>query len=86
MVTNIDLTRGMNELSSAIQQFEHIQEQIKTLNQITEQNASSTEAILHSVEDENKMLEMMTTTTDHIQALSVILKSLVTNNTLESTK
>ncbi len=84
-VTNMDLTRGMNELSSAIQQFEHIQAQIETLNHITEQNASSTEAILHSIEDENKLLEMMTTTTDHIQGLSVILKSLVTNNTLKST-
>ncbi len=82
----MDLTRGMNELSSAIKQFEHIEEQIEKLNQITEQNASSTGAILHSVEDENKMLERMTTTTDHIQELSVILKSLVTNNTLNASK
>ncbi|WP_107951581.1 methyl-accepting chemotaxis protein [Lysinibacillus parviboronicapiens] len=85
-LTNMDLTRGMNELSSAIKQFEHIEEQIEKLNQITEQNASSTGAILHSVEDENKMLERMTTTTDHIQELSVILKSLVTNNTLNASK
>ncbi|MFJ7731635.1 methyl-accepting chemotaxis protein [Lysinibacillus sp. NPDC097231] len=76
--TNTDLTRGMNELSSAISQFESIQAQIEKLNEMTEQNATSTGEILHSVEDENNMLETMTNTTNRIQELSDKLKSLVT--------
>ncbi|MFJ5766472.1 methyl-accepting chemotaxis protein [Lysinibacillus sp. NPDC093210] len=80
--TNTDLTSGMNELSSAIQQFEKIQQQIEKLNEMTEENAASTGEILLSVEDEHQMLEMMTTTTDQIQKLSIRLKSLVTNEQL----
>ncbi|KOS68523.1 hypothetical protein AEA09_08140 [Lysinibacillus contaminans] len=76
--TNTDLTRGMGELSTAIGQFEQIQTQIEKLNQMTEQNATSTGNILQSIEDENNMLETMIATTDHIQALSVTLKSLTT--------
>lgn len=76
-MANIDLTRGMNELSSAISQFETIQVQIEKLNDMTEQNATSTGEIVHSVEDENNMLEMMTNTTSRIQELSNTLKSLV---------
>lgn len=75
--TNTDLTRGMHELSSAISQFEVIQKQIEKLNHMTEQNAASTGAILHSVEDENQLLVSMTDTTNHIQALSNTLKALV---------
>jgi methyl-accepting chemotaxis protein len=76
-MANVDLTRGMNELSSAISQFETIQVQIEKLNDMTEQNATSTGEIVHSVEDENNMLEMMTNTTSRIQELSNTLKSLV---------
>lgn len=75
--TNADLTRGMHELSSAISQFEAIQMQIERLNEMTEHNAASTEDILRSVEDENQLLMMMTTTTNRIEALSNTLKSLV---------
>jgi len=82
--TNIDLTRGMNELSSAISQFETIQFQIEKLNDMTEQNATSTGEIVHSVEDEHTMLEMMTNTTSRIQELSDTLKSLVMKNGSES--
>ncbi|MFJ6210647.1 methyl-accepting chemotaxis protein [Lysinibacillus sp. NPDC092081] len=81
---NIDLTRGMNELSSAITQFGTIQVQIEKLNDMTEQNATSTGEIVHSVEDENNMLEMMTNTTSRIQELSNTLKSLVMKNETES--
>lgn len=77
--TNTDLTRGMGELRTAIGQFEQIQTQIEKLNQMTGQNAISTGNILQSVEDENNMLETMITATDHIQELSVTLKSLVAN-------
>jgi len=75
--TNTDLTRGMHELSSAISQFETIQIQIEKLNKMTEQNATSTGDILHSVEDENQLLVTMTDTTNRIQFLSNTLKSLV---------
>jgi len=75
--TNTDLTRGMHELSSAISQFETIQIQIEKLNKMTEQNATSTGDILHSVEDENQLLVTMTDTTNRIQSLSNTLKSLV---------
>lgn len=77
--TNTELTRGMGELSTAIGQFEQIQTQIERLNQMTEQNATSTGHILQSIEDENNMLETIVTTTDHIQELSMTLKSLATN-------
>ena len=77
--TNTDLIRGMGELSTAILQFEQIQMQIEKLNQMTEQNATSTSNILESIEDENNMLETMSAATDHIHALSVTLKSLATN-------
>lgn len=75
--TNTDLTRGMNELSNAITQFETIQKQIEKLNTMTEQNATSTVDIVHSVEDENQLLVTMTDTTNRIQSLSETLKSLV---------
>ncbi|CAM5231541.1 Methyl-accepting transducer domain-containing protein OS=Lysinibacillus sphaericus OX=1421 GN=LS41612_12730 PE=3 SV=1 [Lysinibacillus sphaericus] len=83
-ITNTDLTSGMNELSSAILQFEKIQEQIEKLNEMTEENAASTSDILLSVEDEHQMLEMMTSTTDQIQELSMALKSLVTKDTVSN--
>ncbi|OEC01514.1 hypothetical protein GY31_14655 [Lysinibacillus sphaericus] len=83
-ITNTDLTSGMNELSSAILQFEKIQEQIEKLNEMTEENAASTSDILLSVEDEHHMLEMMTSTTDQIQELSMALKSLVTKETVSN--
>ncbi|MFJ7913983.1 MULTISPECIES: methyl-accepting chemotaxis protein [unclassified Lysinibacillus] len=82
--SNFDLTRGMNELSSAISQFETIQLQIEKLNDMTEQNATSTGEIVHSVEDEHNMLEMMTNTTSRIQELSDTLKSLVMKKERES--
>ena len=82
--SNFDLTRGMNELSSAISQFETIQLQIEKLNDMTEQNATSTGEIVHSVEDEHNMLEMMTDTTSRIQELSDTLKSLVMKKERES--
>jgi len=63
---NIDLTKGMNELSSAISQFATIQFQIEELNDMTEQNATSKGEIVHLVEDEHAMLEMMTNTTSRI--------------------
>lgn len=75
--TNTDLTRGMNELSNAITQFESIQKQIEKLNKMTEQNATSTVDILHSVEEENHLLVTMTDSTNRIQTLSETLKSLV---------
>ncbi|MFF2175992.1 methyl-accepting chemotaxis protein [Lysinibacillus sp. NPDC058147] len=81
---NTDLTRGMNELSSAITQFGTIQVQIEKLNAMTEQNATSTGEIVRSVEDENKMLEMMMNTTSRIQELSNTLKLLVMKNETES--
>ncbi|CAM5498767.1 Methyl-accepting transducer domain-containing protein OS=Lysinibacillus sphaericus OX=1421 GN=LS41612_12730 PE=3 SV=1 [Lysinibacillus sphaericus] len=74
----------MNELSSAILQFEKIQEQIEKLNEMTEENAASTSDILLSVEDEHQMLEMMTSTTNQIQELSMALKSLVTKDTVSN--
>lgn len=77
--TNTELTRGMGELSNAIGQFEQIQIQIDKINRMTEKNATSTGLILQSIEDENKMLEAMISTTDHIQGLSEKLKSLATN-------
>lgn len=77
--TNTELTRGMGELSNAIGQFEQIQIQIDKINRMTEKNATSTGLILQSIEDENKMLEAMIATTDHIQGLSEKLKSLATN-------
>ena len=51
---------------------------------MTEQNATSTGEIVHSVEDENNMLEMMMNTTSRIQELSNTLKSLVMKNERES--
>ncbi|CAM5719424.1 Methyl-accepting transducer domain-containing protein OS=Lysinibacillus sphaericus OX=1421 GN=LS41612_12730 PE=3 SV=1 [Lysinibacillus sphaericus] len=47
----------MNELSSAILQFEKIQEQIEKLNEMTEENAASTSDILLRVEDEHQCLK-----------------------------
>ncbi len=67
----------MNELSNAIRQFESIQKQIEKLNKMTEQNATSTVDILHSVEEENQLLVKMTDSTNRIQTLSETLKSLV---------
>lgn len=77
--TNTELTRGMGELSTAIRQFEQIQTQIEKLSLMTEQNATSTGHILQSIEDENSMLGTIVTSTDHIQTLSMKLKSLATN-------
>lgn len=75
--TNSELSRGMNEIKAATSNFNSIQEQLENVANISEENASSTQEIVSTLENEHNLISSITTAVAEISDLSKQLKQLV---------
>lgn len=75
--TNDDLTRSMNEIAVAANNFISIQEQITNVASISEENSASTEEILSIIEDENSQISYINSSVSEVHGLSKKLKDMV---------
>lgn len=75
--TNSELSRGMNEIKAATGNFNSIQEQLENVANISEENASSTQEIVSTLETEHSLITSINTAVSEISELSQQLKQLV---------
>jgi methyl-accepting chemotaxis protein len=75
--TNEDLSKSMNEIAVAANNFISIQEQITNVASISEENSASTEEILSIIEDENSQINYINTSVAEVHGLSKMLKNMV---------
>ncbi|MDF2908207.1 MAG: chemotaxis protein [Herbinix sp.] len=75
--TNDDLSRSMNEIAVAANNFISIQEQITNVASISEENSASTEEILSIIEDENSQISYINSSVAEVHGLSKKLKDMV---------
>jgi methyl-accepting chemotaxis protein len=75
--TNEDLSRSMNEIAVAANNFISIQEQITNVASISEENSASTEEILSIIEDENSQISYINSSVSEVHGLSKKLKDMV---------
>ncbi len=77
--TNEELSKGMLEIKSATGNFKDIQEQIENVANIAEENASSTQEIVSTLENEHDLIATINSTVEEISSLSGQLKEIVKN-------
>ncbi len=75
--TNADLSRSMNEIAVAANNFISIQEQITNVASISEENSASTQEILSIIEDENSQITFINSSVSEVHGLSRKLKEIV---------
>lgn len=75
--TNENLSKSMNEIAVAANNFISIQEQITNVASISEENSASTEEILSIIEDENSQINYINTSVAEVHGLSKRLKDMV---------
>lgn len=75
--TNMDLSRSMNEIAVAADNFISIQEQITNVASISEENSASTQEILSIIEDETSQIAYINSSVSEVHSLSRKLKEIV---------
>lgn len=75
--TNAELSRSMDEIAVAAENFIEVQEQISNVASISEENSASTEEILSIIEDENSQIGQINASVSEVNDLSRQLKELV---------
>lgn len=75
--TNEELSKSMNEIAVAAQNFIDVQEQITNVASISEENSASTEEILSIIEDENAQISYINTSVTEVYDLSKKLNNMV---------
>jgi methyl-accepting chemotaxis protein len=75
--TNEELSKSMNEIAVAAQNFIDVQEQITNVASISEENSASTEEILSIIEDENAQISYINSSVTEVYDLSKKLKDMV---------
>jgi methyl-accepting chemotaxis protein len=75
--TNTDLSRSMNEIAAAANNFISVQEQITNVASISEENSASTQEILSIIEDENSQIAFINSSVSEVHGLSRKLKEIV---------
>ncbi|WP_413377359.1 methyl-accepting chemotaxis protein [Alkalihalobacillus sp. 1P02AB] len=75
--TNVELTKGMDEIKGATEHFMDVQAQIENVANISEENAASTEEILSTLESEHNLIMKMNESIAQIKELSAELRALV---------
>lgn len=74
--TNDELSRSMNDIASAANNFMVVQDQITNVASISEENSASTQEILSIIENENSQITSMNTSVSDIYDLSKKLKAM----------
>ncbi len=75
--TNTDLSKSMNEIAVAANNFISVQEQVTNVASISEENAASTQEILSIIEDENTKIDYINASVSEVHGLSRKLKEIV---------
>jgi methyl-accepting chemotaxis protein len=78
--TNEELTKSMEEIKRAAENFIEIQEQITNMASISEENSASTQEILSIIEDENSQITNMNASVSQVSDLSKHLKDMIKNS------
>jgi methyl-accepting chemotaxis protein len=78
--TNEELTKSMEEIKRAAENFIEIQGQITNMASISEENSASTQEILSIIEDENSQITNMNASVSEVSDLSKHLKDMVKNS------
>ncbi|MCU9614826.1 methyl-accepting chemotaxis protein [Caldibacillus lycopersici] len=78
--SNVELSKGMQEISSATANFKDIQSQIETVANISEESTASIEEIASTIENEQDLINTIRTAVTEINELTDELKHLVHRN------
>jgi methyl-accepting chemotaxis protein len=73
---NEELSNGMGEIALSVKNFGTIQEQIENLSAISQQNATSTEEIISTIENEHTLITSINGAVAEINALSKKLREM----------
>lgn len=75
--TNAELSKGMEEIKSATDNFTQIQEQIENIANISEENSASTQEIVATLEDEHHLITSINEAVTELNHVSLQLKDMV---------
>nr|WP_246067044.1 methyl-accepting chemotaxis protein [Cytobacillus solani] len=75
--TNAELSKGMEEIKLATDNFTHIQEQIENTANISEENSASTQEIVATLEDEHHLITSINEVVTGLNHVSLQLKDMV---------